>query len=54
MQGHFELRQARPDMSLEQAAESLSGIVPEQGPTTTEQDGARVLEMNSFRRRKEA
>lgn len=29
MQGHFELRQARPDLSLEQAAESLSGIVPE-------------------------
>jgi len=30
------------------------GIVPEQAATTTEQDGARVLEMNSFRRRKEA
>ena len=30
------------------------GIVPEQAATNTEQDGARVLEMNSFRRRKEA
>jgi len=30
------------------------GLAPEQAATNNEQDGARVLEMNSFRRRKEA